>query len=370
VQGANTCVAIVELGGGWTTQNLTSTFGRIGQPNPTVVDVSVDGGVNDPTDISNSAEVMLDIYCAAAVAPAAKMAVYFSPNSFQGWLDIIIAATNDTVNNPSVISNSWLQRDTVWPALYRTAFDSALQAAIVKGITTFSATGDFGVRVFRTSPAYTVSYPASSPYNVGAGGTVVTINNDYTIALEAAWSMSNDLYGQYASGGGVSKRYAVPQWQQGLHTTTYPAPGVTATLTGRGIPDVSAMAIGYLVYYGNTNTQGTLVGTSAVAPLLAGMTARINSITNQRIGFVNALWYANTSAFNDITVGDNHSAAAPYDQGYQATVGWDGCTGLGSPIGVNILALYQPAVGVTYPQLLVGSRPATCQTYPRSIIRA
>jgi kumamolisin len=74
VQGSGTCVGIVELGGGWTTQNLTSTFGRIGLPNPTVVDVSVDGGVNTPDDTTFSGEVMLDIYCVGAAAPSAKIA--------------------------------------------------------------------------------------------------------------------------------------------------------------------------------------------------------------------------------------------------------------------------------------------------------
>ena len=58
VQGKGACVAIIELGGGWTTQNLTSTFSRIGQPNPTVVDVGVDGGVNDGgADVNSSGQV-------------------------------------------------------------------------------------------------------------------------------------------------------------------------------------------------------------------------------------------------------------------------------------------------------------------------
>ena len=158
VQGANTCVGIVELGGGWTTQNLTSTFGRIGQPNPTVVDVSVDGGTNNPTQIGASGEVMLDIYCVGAVAPAAKIAMYFAPNSLQGFIDCITAATNDTVNNPSVLSISWGTTDTVWGNVGTQLFDAALQAAIVKGITTFAAAGDYGVQAISSATTYTVQY--------------------------------------------------------------------------------------------------------------------------------------------------------------------------------------------------------------------
>jgi len=363
VQGANTCVGIVELGGGWTTQNLTSTFGRIGQPNPTVVDVSVDGGVNDPTDINSSGEVMLDIYCVGAVAPAATIAMYFAPNSFQGFIDCITAATNDMVNNPSVLSISWGTTDSNWFG-NNTQFDTALQAAIVRGITTFVATGDFGVRAINGAPTYTLQYPGSSPYVIGAGGTVVTINNDYTIASEVAWGTAG---GSYAGGGGVSTIYSVPTWQTGLTSKTYPTPSSPVTLTGRSIPDVSAMATGYTFYYGITNASGTFLGTSAVAPLLGGMMARLNSMTSSRIGFVNPTWYtASATAFNDITVGDNHGGNTV---GYVATAGWDACTGIGSPIGTSILALYQTQSGMTYPNYLVGARPATGQTYARPNIR-
>jgi kumamolisin len=366
VQGANTCVGIVELGGGWTVQNLTSTFGRIGQPNPTVVDVSVDGGTNNPTQINASGEVMLDIYCVGAVAPATKIAMYFAPNTFQGFVDCITAATNDTVNNPSVISISWGAIDNIWSSATRQAFDSALQAAIVKGITTFAATGDFGVRAISTSPTYTVQYPSTSPYLIGAGGSVVTINNDYTIAAEVAWGTAG---GSTAGGGGVSSIYSVPTWQTGLTSQTYPTPSSPVTITGRSIPDVSAMATGYTFYYGITNNIGTFLGTSAVAPLLSGMMSRLNSMTNTRIGFVNSTWYAaKSTAFNDITVGDNHG---PNTVGYVATAGWDACTGIGSPIGTNILALYQATrSGLTYPNYLVGTQPVSGQTYPRPYITA
>ena len=365
VQGSGTCVAIVELGGGWTTQNLTSSFGRIGLPNPTVVDVSVDGGVNNPSDINSSGEVMLDIYCVGAAAPSAKIAMYFAPNSFQGFIDCITVATNDTVNRPSVISISWGTTDTNWGLTAISLFDSALQASIVKGITTFSATGDYGVRAISGAATYTVQYPATSPYQIGAGGTVVSINNDYTIAGETAWGTSG---GSYAGGGGVSGIYGVPAWQTGFTSKTYPTPSSAIALTGRAIPDVSAMATGYTFYYSINNTLGTFLGTSAVAPLLSGMMARINcvsqSTTGGRIGYVNAKWYSVlATAFRDTTVGDNHGGNPV---GYVATAGWDACTGAGSPIGTALAALYQ--IGATSPNYLVGSAPTTGVSYPRPTI--
>lgn len=365
VQGKGACVAIIELGGGWTTQNLTSTFSRISQPNPTVVDVSVDGGYNDGgADVNSSGEVMLDIYCVGAVVPAAKIAMYFAPNSFQGFVDTIIAPTNDTVNNPSVISVSWGTTDANWVFFGQiNPFETALQAATVKGITVFIASGDFGVRAINGGGTYTVQYPGTSPYCVCAGGTVMTINNDYSIASEVPWGTSG---GSYAGGGGVSTIFPVPTWQTGFSSKLYPG-GAVSSLSGRGIPDVSAHAIGYQFYYGAGNYTGSFVGTSATAPLLSGMMARLNQLSGRRIGFVNSDWYGvRTTAFNDQTTGDNHGGNTV---GYMATSGWDAATGIGSPKGTELYKLYK--TGTTFPKSNYSFRPTTGQAYPRrsSIVR-
>jgi len=358
VQGNGACVAIIELGGGWTTQNLTSTFSRIGQPNPTVVDVLVDGGTNNPSDVGSSGEVMLDIYCVAAVAPAAKIAMYFAPNSYQGFIDTITTPTNDTVNNPSVISVSWGTTDTNWGSTARNAFEAALQAATVKGITVFIAAGDYGVRAISGGPTYSVQYPGTSPYCVCAGGTVISINNDYSIASEEPWGTSG---GSYAGGGGVSSIFPVPTWQTGFSSKTYPGNSIVP-LGGRGIPDVSAHAIGYFFYYGAPNYSGSFVGTSATAPLLSGMMARLNQLSGRRIGFVNSDWYnVRTTAFNDQTTGDNHGGNTV---GYKATAGWDAATGIGSPIGTELYKLYK--IGTTFPKRNNGFRPTSGQVYPRT----
>jgi kumamolisin len=357
VQGNGQCVAIIELGGGWTTANLTSTFTRINQPNPTVVDILVDGGVNDPTG-ADSGEVMLDIYCVGSIVPAAKLAMYFAPNSYQGFIDTIVFPTNDTVNNPSIISVSWGTTDSNWSSSYRNAFEVALAAAVVKGITVFVAAGDYGVKAVSGSATYTVQYPATSSYVICAGGTVMSINNDYSIASEVPWGTTT---GTFAGGGGVSTIFSVPTWQTGFSSKVYPS-GTVSSLTGRGIPDVSAHAVGYAFYYGSSNVFGSsFVGTSATAPLLAGMMARLNQLTGKRIGFVNSDWYSiRTTAFNDQTTGDNHGGNSV---GYMATTGWDACTGIGSPIGTEIYKFYK--VGTTFPKSNNGFRPTSGQAYPR-----
>ena len=75
--------------------------------------------------------------------------------------------------------------------------------------------------------------------------------------------------------------------------------------------------------------------------------------------------FANPTVFNDITVGNN---AAPNTQaGYSATASWDACTGLGSPIGTALAALFSapPTVAPIFPSYTVGTRPSTGQTFPR-----
>ncbi len=47
-------------------------------------------------------EVALDIEVAAAVAPKAKIVVYFAPNTPQGFFDVINHAVHDSDHNPSV----------------------------------------------------------------------------------------------------------------------------------------------------------------------------------------------------------------------------------------------------------------------------
>jgi kumamolisin len=105
VNGAGQTIGLIELGGGYTTSDVTTYFGGLGIKAPTVVAVSVDGGTNAPGDPNGAdGEVALDIQVAGSIAPGAKIAVYFAPNTDQGFIDAITTAVHDTTNQPSVIS--------------------------------------------------------------------------------------------------------------------------------------------------------------------------------------------------------------------------------------------------------------------------
>ena len=127
--GVGECVAIIELGGGYRTADLQAYFAAIGiSPGRMSVAVSVDHAMNLPTGDPSGpdGEVMLDIEVVGAIAPAARIVVYFAPNTDAGFLDAITTAVHDTVNRPSVISISWGGPEVV---LDRTGDDGVRQCA-------------------------------------------------------------------------------------------------------------------------------------------------------------------------------------------------------------------------------------------------
>src|SRR5262249_6333776 len=109
LDGTGQCVAILELGGGFRTSDLTAYCKSLGIKKPSVTAVSVNGGHNDPNGPTKDAngEVMLDIEVVGGVAPGAKIAVYFAPNTDDGFLNALTTAVHDNVRNPSAISIRW-----------------------------------------------------------------------------------------------------------------------------------------------------------------------------------------------------------------------------------------------------------------------
>ncbi len=328
LNGSGQTIGILELGGGYETSDVTSYFDGLGLKPPSVVAVSVDGGTNVPGGDPSGAdgEVALDIQVAGAVANGANIAVYFTPNTDQGFVDAITTAVHDTTNKPSVLSISWGGPETGWSAAARTSLDNACQSAAALGVTITVAAGDNGSSDGQSGN--TVDFPASSPHVLACGGTALR-GSGTTITSEVVW---NDQPQGGATGGGVSTVFALPSWQ---NSAGVPASGAGG---GRGIPDVSGDAspeTGYSILI--DGQQGVVGGTSAVAPLWAGLIALVNQARAQAgqspAGFVNPQLYATPSALRDITSGSNGS--------YQAGKGWDACTGLGSPDGAAVLAALQ-----------------------------
>ena len=379
--GAGQTIAVIELGGGFTTSDLDAYFASLGLAVPSISAASVDGASNNPGDTSGaSMEVNLDIDVIGAAAPGAAQVVYFAPNNGdQGFVDAISDAAQ-ALPAPIAISISWGQSEDSWTAQGRSAMNQAMSDAAALGITVCAAAGDNGSGDGISDGQVHVDFPASSPYALGCGGTKLIANpSTGVVSSEVVWNELASNEG--AGGGGVSDQFAVPSWQAnagvGPRAASQPAAaaptaavgsaaeeidsehrrrhpgkgggtggggtgggGTGGSAGGRGVPDVAGNAdpvTGYRIYQGG---QAQVVGgTSAVAPLWSALIARLAQATGKRFGLLQPLVYAGVSpgtdvaGFRDITVGNNGA--------YAAGPGWDSCSGLGVPDGTALLTRLQ-----------------------------
>ena len=336
-KGAGQTIALIELGGGYRDTDIATYFQQLGLTAPNVVSVSVDGAQNAPTTAKSAdSEVALDIEVAGAVAPGARIVVYFAPNTDAGFLDAITTAIHDTTSTPSVISISWGSAEMFWTAQSLQAMNQAFQAAAALGITVFCAAGDFAALDFflDVDELLHVSFPASSPYVLACGGTKLTSANGQ-ITQEIVWNES----ALSATGGGISDVFALPSWQKEKQIPPSINPDHRV---GRGVPDVAGNADPSTGYQILVDGQASVLGgTSAVAPLWAGLVALLNEQLGKPLGYLNPVLYQleNVGAFHDITEGDNRILKGDSHAGYSARPGWDACTGLGTPNGTKLFSV-------------------------------
>jgi subtilase family serine protease len=233
------------------------------------------------------------------------------------------------------------------PAL--NAVEGSLALAAASGITFLASSGDDGSAscTGQGGPLDTlaVSYPASSPWVTGVGGTNFELNAANQIIGQQVWNDTPVQLG--AGGGGISQLFSRPSYQNTI-----------VGLTHRAVPDVSMLADvapGYVIYCSATpdciNRQNSdrwlpVGGTSAATPLLAGGVALTDEDLRrngrQDLGLANPLLYGlGTSAqaaqvIGDVTEGSNDIGAFLPGGGGQplgcctATPGYDDASGLGS----------------------------------------
>ncbi len=154
-----------------------------------MVAVSVDGGQNAPTGDPSGpdTEVMLDIEVAGAVAPGARIVVYFAPNTDAGFLDAISQAAMDTVNKPSVLSISWGRRNRIGRRSRCSRSTARCSRRRQWALTVCVACGDNGSDDGVGDGNDHVDFPASSPYSLACGGTKLTISGS-SISSEVVWN--------------------------------------------------------------------------------------------------------------------------------------------------------------------------------------
>ncbi len=332
--GAGQAVAIVELGGGLDRADNSAYYKSHNLKEPEINIVTV-GGAENKVGGAADGEVALDSQIIGAVAPDAKQMLIFGPNTDQGFLDTITRATFTKPGEAenSAISVSWGAPESSWAPDAMRAMDLAFKKAALKGISIFCASGDTGAKDNAPDKKYTPDFPSADPWVTGTGGTKLKVDASGHRKSEDAW---NDgwligLGKTVAGGGGISAFFQVPDYQAGVKMP----PNANKTgVPGRGVPDIAGNASvleGYQVRFGGKEMP--IGGTSAVAPLYAALTMRLNGALGHPVGFLNPFLYEQGKnggkIFHDITNGDN--------AGYNAGPGWDATTGWGTIDGQKML---------------------------------
>jgi kumamolisin len=259
-------------------------------------------------------EAALDSQIIGALAPGARIVIYQAPDDERGFLDAIRTALFDEEYTPSILSISYGWPEHLWTPAALDVLDELFTAAALLGVSIFCSSGDNGAELDAAGKAHVVA-PASHPFAHACGATAIV--SDTGTEHEAAWERT---------GGGFSERFDVPPWQ-GVASAAAAQNGVAA---GRGVPDVAAQELpGYSVFLDGVALA--MGGTSAVAPVWASLTARINQRLGVSCGLYSPLLYgARDTLFRDVTEGSNGR--------FQARAGWNPCTGLGVPLAGAIEA--------------------------------
>ncbi|MGA7366731.1 MAG: S53 family peptidase, partial [Candidatus Sulfotelmatobacter sp.] len=323
------------------------TFFGLPANDPQIIVNGTDPGI---WSANEETEADLDVEWSGAVARSAtiKFVVSKSTNSSDG---VDLSAQYIVNHNLApVMSTSFGLCEASLGSSGNSFLNSLWQQAAAEGITVFVSSGDSGAAGCDSASALTATHGravnglCSTPYSVCVGGTEFNdlanptlywspSNSSGTQASalsyipEIFWNASGPDYGLWASGGGASAVYAKPSWQAG---TGVPADGK------RDVPDValsSAGHDGYLIYQnGELYVVG---GTSAASPSFAGVMALVVQNTAARQGNASVAFYSlaskqragGASVFHDTTIGNN---SVPGQAGFNATVGYDQATGLGS----------------------------------------
>jgi kumamolisin len=331
--GRGQTVGVVALGGGYRRSDLDAYFRGLKLPHPRFTDVSIHGARNAPSGRTRQfdGEVTGDIETVGALVPGAHVVVYFAPNTERGFLAAVAHAVHDRRHRPAVISVSWGRDERHWTRRTLRLFDEVLAEAAAMGLTVCCSSGDDGAFAEPGDRTPGVCFPASSAHVLACGGTSLVGTRRGAIR-ERCW---RDAQG--ASGGGVSVVIARPAWQ-----VTPLTPRQAARRKGRCLPDVAANgdpASGYRVFVAGAWHVGA--GTSAAAPVWAGLVARLNQMLGQRMGLLTPLLYrklpqlVRTGALRPVRAQEGSTALARR--------GWNRHTGLGVPDGRKLAAAIRAA---------------------------
>jgi kumamolisin len=329
-EGCKQTIAVLALGGRLDRKEVAKNFEDLN-----IFEVPVDRELPQlGNDQNGDFEVALDVHIIASLVPRASIVIYYVDNTSQGFINGLARAIYNESLPASIISISWGSYEESWTGQARDAIEDLLKDAKALNITVCCASGDLGAWDGDPEGEFHVDYPASSPYVLSCGGTTLRPEQEdpdqrEVVWREVVWSERQVVWAKekyLASGGGQSMHFGKPEWQRRDD-------GRLADLRKRGVPDVAGFADprnGFTISVSGVEMR--VGGTSAAAPLWAGLIARINENLEKSVGYLNPLLYHHDceAAFRDITEGSNGGK-------WEAGPGWDACTGLGRPYGRKLL---------------------------------
>jgi tripeptidyl-peptidase-1 len=285
---------------------------------------SVNIGVVGPNNGGYFGEAGLDTQYITASGRKIK-SFFISHEEFNllDWCEEVLNMTQI----PQVLSVSWGGGESQYPISHQTSANNCFLKLGSMGVSIFAASGDDGTgkQGFWKCKKFDPTWPASSPWVTSVGATY--INSSY---MENGWDYS---------GGGFSCNFDRPSYQNDaiewyLNSTANLPDSSLYCKNGRGTPDISAVGTNFLLCSGGCESQGSLSGTSASTPTIAGMISVINDMLLSQgkppVGFINPLLYQKLQEVGFDVVTGNNKQGCP--SGFPATKGWDAMTGVGTPL--------------------------------------
>ena len=329
--GAGQTIVIVDAYGSATIADDLKLFDLVMGLPDTTLNIYYPTGHNTQTNAHKglaadwAGETTLDVEYAHAIAPAATIDLVVASNPGG---DVLNVAQRFAVQNHlgNVMSLSFGAPEA---AIHGGANNTQLaqahaiyETAKAEGMTVFSSSGDGGAT--DGTSVISANYPASDPLVTSVGGTSLFTNDDGSYKNETVWNdadacVGSCLFGPLgATGGAPSTIFS----GNSTSLVAFDASLYTGVLT---VQD------GGLFFTG---------GTSAGSPMWAGIAADANQAAGHALGYLNPTINAigaNPSEyaadFHDVTVGDNGF----FGPGFNAKVGYDYPTGLGSPNVANLI---------------------------------
>lgn len=330
LNGSGQIVGLLQFDG-YYPSDITTYEGLAGLPNVPLENVLLDG--SDGSAGGNNAEVCLDIEASIAMAPGLSKVVVF-----EGYLPDSILSSMAARSEIKQFSASWgYGIDATTEGLY--------QQLAAQGQTFLNASGDGDAWL---GP---IPYGCLEDSNLTlVGGTTLTMNGtggSYLSEKVLNWGYNGTPWnpdGYFGSSGGISTDVSIPSWQQGISMANN-----HGSTTMRNMPDVALTGDNVFVVFDNGG-EGGFGGTSCASPLWAGFMALVNqqAAANGKpsVGFLAPAVYAiaktanYANCFHDIVLGDNTWPGSPTN--FFAVPGYDLCTGLGTPNGVNLINALVP----------------------------